>query len=95
MVLSFFRTALIAPCASSRVEKKRLERSPDYSREELVAELGAAYLCAEAGISNATIDNSASYLAGWLKVLRADRRAVVLAAGAATKAAALISGGLG
>jgi len=40
--------------------------SPTYSREEMVAELGAAYLCAEAGISNVTIANQASYIAGWL-----------------------------
>jgi antirestriction protein ArdC len=65
--------------------------SPDYSREELVAELGAAFLCAQAGIDNSTIDNSAAYLAGWLRVLKADKRAVVFAAGAATKAAALIA----
>jgi antirestriction protein ArdC len=68
--------------------------TPDYSREELVAELGAAFLCAEAGISNCTIDNSAAYLAGWLRVLRTDKRAVVLAAGAAAKAANLIRGSL-
>jgi len=37
--------------------------SPTYSREEMVAELGAAYLCAEAGISNVTIANQASYIA--------------------------------
>jgi antirestriction protein ArdC len=65
--------------------------SPDYSREELVAELGAAYLCANAGISNTTLENSAAYLAGWLKVLRSDNRAVVLAAGAASKAFNLIN----
>lgn len=66
--------------------------TPDYSREELVAELGAAFLCAQAGISNATIENSAAYLAGWLRVLKSDKRAVVLAGAAASKAAALISG---
>ena len=66
--------------------------SPDYSREELVAELGAAFLCAETGISNATLDNSAAYLAGWLRVLKIDRKAVVLAAGGASKAATLIAG---
>jgi antirestriction protein ArdC len=41
--------------------------SPVYSKEELVAEMGAAFLCAEAGISNAVIANQAAYLAGWLK----------------------------
>ncbi len=38
-----------------------------YSKEELVAEFGAAYLCAEAGISNAVIANQEAYVAGWLK----------------------------
>jgi antirestriction protein ArdC len=41
--------------------------SATYSREEMVAELGAAYLCAEAGISNAVVENQAAYVAGWLK----------------------------
>lgn len=45
--------------------------SPVYSKEELCAELGAAYLCAEAGISNAVIANQAAYIAGWLKKWRA------------------------
>ena len=45
--------------------------SPVYSKEELVAEMGAAFLCAEAEISNAVIDNQAAYVAGWLKKWRA------------------------
>jgi antirestriction protein ArdC len=44
--------------------------SPVYSREELVAELSAAYICGEAGVSNAVICNQAAYIAGWLKKLR-------------------------
>ena len=58
-----------------------------YSREELVAELSAAFLCAEAGISNAVIHNQAAYVAGWLKKLRDDRRLIVHAAAQAQKAA--------
>jgi antirestriction protein ArdC len=61
--------------------------SPVYSREELCAELGAAFLCAEAGISNAVIANQAAYLAGWLKALRDNRRLLILAAAQAQKAA--------
>lgn len=57
--------------------------SPDYSREELVAEMGAAFLCAAAGISPPTIEQSAAYLQGWIDVLKGDRRLVVNAAGAA------------
>ena len=61
--------------------------SPDYSREELVAELSAAFLCATAGISPPVIEQSAAYLDGWIKVLKGDHRLVVAAAGAAQKSA--------
>ena len=54
--------------------------SPTYSGEELVAEMGAAYLCAESGISPAVLENQATYIAGWLKRLRDDRKLVVHAA---------------
>src|SRR5580704_13002565 len=61
--------------------------SASYSREELVAELGAAYLCAEGGISAAVIENQSAYLAGWLKKLRDDRKLIVHAAAQAQRAA--------
>jgi antirestriction protein ArdC len=61
--------------------------SADYSREELVAEMGSAFLCAEAGISCATIENQAAYVAGWVKALQGDARAVVIAASQAQRAA--------
>jgi len=57
-----------------------------YSREELVAEMGAAYLCAFAGIQN-TLPNSASYIQGWLKALKDDRKLLVVASAQAWKAA--------
>lgn len=63
--------------------------SANYSREELVAELGSAFLCAEAGIEN-TLDNSAAYLKGWLDALRGDARLIVTAASAAQRAADFI-----
>jgi len=63
-----------------------------YAAEELVAEMSAAYLCAEARISPAVIDNQAAYVAGWLKKLRDDRRLVVHAAAQAQKAADYILG---
>lgn len=65
--------------------------SHGYGREELVAEMGAAFLCAEAGIET-TQGNSAAYLASWIKTIKEDPRAVVVAAGAAQKAANLILG---
>ena len=51
------------------------------------AEMGAGYLCAEAGISNAVICNQAGYVAGWLKKLRDDRRLLIHAAAQAQRAA--------
>jgi len=66
--------------------------SPIYAAEELVAEMSAAYLCAEAGISPAVIENQAAYVAGWLKKLREDRKLVVHAAAQAQKATDYILG---
>jgi antirestriction protein ArdC len=60
--------------------------SREYSKEELIAECGAAFLCAECGISQATIDDSASYIDGWIKNLKADNKLVVSAAAKAQKA---------
>ncbi len=64
--------------------------SPLYSREELVAELSAAYLCAEAEISPVVIENQAAYVAGWLKKLRDDRKLLIHAAAQAQRAADFI-----
>lgn len=61
--------------------------SADYSAEELCAELSASFLCAHAAISNETIEQSASYIDGWLSVLRKDKRMVVLAGAQAQKSA--------
>ena len=64
----------------------------NYSREELVAEMGAAFLAGYCGIENRTINNSASYLANWLDVLKNDSRMIVVAASQAQKAADFIIG---
>jgi antirestriction protein ArdC len=64
--------------------------SATYSREELCAEMGAAYLCAEAGISSSVIENQAAYISGWLKKLHDDRKMVVIAAAQAQRAADFI-----
>ena len=60
--------------------------SPVYSKEELVAEMGAAFLCAEAGISNAVIENQAAYVAGWLKKIGDNRKLLIHAAAQAQHA---------
>lgn len=67
--------------------------SPDYSREELVAEFGAAFLCGHAGISPRTVENSAAYIRGWLAVLKGDKRLLPIAASQAQRAADFILGG--
>ncbi len=64
--------------------------SASYSREELCAEMGAAYLCAEAGISTSLIENQAAYISGWLSKVRGDRKLLVYAAAQAQKAADFI-----
>jgi len=61
--------------------------SHEYSKEELVAEMGAAFLCGYAGIEQKTIDNSAAYIQGWLKVLKKDMTLLVHAAAQAQKGA--------
>jgi len=61
--------------------------SEDYSKEELVAEMGAAMLCGVAGVESQTLDNSASYLQSWINRLRSDSRLIVSAASQAQKAA--------
>jgi antirestriction protein ArdC len=58
-----------------------------YAGEELVAELGAAFLCARLGITNTPRPDHARYLASWLKVLKGDAKAIVRAASDAQKAA--------
>jgi antirestriction protein ArdC len=57
-----------------------------YAREELVAELGSAFLCADLGITPEIRDDHASYLGHWLKVLREDKRAIFSAAAHAQRA---------
>lgn len=61
-----------------------------YAAEELVAELGAAFLCADLAITNLPRVDHAQYLAHWLRVLKADKRAIFTAASAATRAVAYL-----
>lgn len=59
--------------------------SKDYAREELIAEMGSAFLCAALGIEPTV--RHADYIGAWLEVLREDNRAIFRAASAASKAA--------
>jgi antirestriction protein ArdC len=63
-----------------------------YAREELVAELGAAFLCADLGITPEIRDDHAAYLGNWLNVLREDKRAIFSAAAHAQRAADYLTG---
>src|ERR1035437_146935 len=82
------------PARLNRSSLTDFERFGDhhYSREELVAEMGAAFLAGYCGIENRTINNSAAYLANWLKALKDDSRMVLVAASQAQKAADLVLG---
>ena len=63
-----------------------------YAREELVAELGAAFLCADLGITPEVREDHAAYIASWLTVLKGDKRFVFTAAGHAQRAADYLHG---
>jgi len=63
-----------------------------YAAEELVAELAAAYLAADLGFEAQPRDDHAAYLASWLRVMKADKRAIFTAASAASRAADFLHG---
>ncbi len=64
--------------------------SESYAFEELVAELGSAFLNAELGFVAETLPGHASYIESWLRVLRKDKKAIFTAASQASKAARFI-----
>jgi antirestriction protein ArdC len=64
--------------------------SEAYAMEELVAELSSAMLGAELGLPVDHLDHHASYLASWLKVLKADSRAILTVSARAEEAASLL-----
>lgn len=78
--------------ARKEVAKANKFGSREYSKEELVAELGASMLCGVTGIENTTIDNSAAYIQSWLKQLKNDHTFIVIAAQRAQKAIDHIQG---
>ena len=79
------------PSRLNRIKAGTHFRDEAYSREELVAELGAAILMNEHGIeTESSFRNSVAYIQSWLRALRSDNRMVVLAAGQAEKAVKLI-----
>src|SRR6204780_3464348 len=77
----------------SRLDRdmKRRFGSQSYAAEELVAELGAAFLCAEFGLDGSDVRN-AGYIASWIGLLKADKRAFFTACSQASKAADYLRG---
>lgn len=80
-----------APCRLDRT-KGKLFGDPAYAFEELVAELSAAFLSADLGIATEPREDHASYIASWLKALKADNKAIFSAAAFAEKAATFLNG---
>lgn len=74
--------------AEKRLNRKWGKRFGDetYATEELVAELGTAFLCAEMGLHTAEDENQAAYIAHWLKVLKDNKKCIINAASDASKA---------
>lgn len=74
------------PARLNREFGKKRFGDEGYAVEELVAELGSAFLCADLQITPVVREEHASYIENWLKVLRADKRAIFSAASHASKA---------
>jgi antirestriction protein ArdC len=79
------------PTRLARVLGKRFGDNA-YAAEELIAELGAAFLCADLGITPEPRDDHAAYIGSWLKVLKDDKRAIFTAASHAQRAADFLHG---
>ena len=93
---TIYHEMIHATGAKSRLNRPTLTESAGfgsdpYCKEELIAEMGAAFLCGHAGIEN-TIQNSAAYLQNWLEQLQNDKALIVQAAAHAQKAADFILG---
>ena len=77
----------------NRLDKTAFPGSAAYSKEELVAEIGAAALVQHVGLETPhSLTNSAAYIQSWLKALQNDKRLIISAAGRAEKAVTLILG---
>ena len=80
----------------NRLEKTAFFGTEAYSKEELVAEIGASALVNASGLETAaSFRNNAAYVQNWLQVLKSDKRFIVSASGKAEKAVALILGSAG
>ena len=93
---TFFHELIHSTGHASRLAREEVMNhqtfgSNPYSREEILAEMGASFLCSSVNIDyDSVIENNAAYLAGWLKVLREDSKFIFKAAAEAQKAAGYI-----
>lgn len=81
--------------AEKRLGRKTLKDmapfgSESYALEELIAEMGSAFLCSFAGMLPTEIKNTVAYIDGWLEVFKKDKRFLIAAAGQAQKAVDLV-----
>lgn len=84
------------PSRLNRITKPAAFGSEDYSREELVAEIGAASMLNSLGIeTKKSFRNSAAYIQSWIRALKNDERMIVVASGKAEKAVEFIRHGNG
>ena len=95
---AFYSTAMHEICHSSG-HKSRLDRdfsgrfgTEAYAFEELIAEMGSAFLNADLGILGATLPDHADYMSNWIKILKGDKKAITTAAAQASKAHGFIKG---
>lgn len=93
---SFYATAFHELAHStgheSRLKRDLSQQRELYSKEELIAEMAASFLCAEANILDAVQDNATAYVMHWAAVLGKEPRMILEAAGLAQKAADYILG---
>jgi antirestriction protein ArdC len=75
-----------------REQKTRRDSLQDYAKEELIAELGAAFLCADLAVTNGTRADHAAYIQSWIAALKNDKRFIFSAASQASRAAAYLHG---
>ena len=95
-----YAATLAHECIHATKHPKRLAREfgrkrwgdEGYAAEELVAELGSAFLCADLGITPDIREDHAAYIASWLEVLKRDSRAVFTASAHAQRAADFLHG---
>jgi antirestriction protein ArdC len=88
---TLFHELIHSTGAEKRLNRKTITEmhefgSDAYGIEELIAELGSAYLCAASGILQEQIQSSAAYINGWLGKLKGDKRFIISASGQAQRA---------